>query len=298
MDKALCRAENNLVERVARYCLFNYLREILFTLSGAASNRLIVGKFLVPVQVASYGFAQSMGDTVNRYQPSVMLRNMLMPALIARYTKSGDHKQLNFFCNLIYKINMLLLLPGIVIIALVGNELCSLLSGGKYPDSGWILLIVLILMVVQGHNQILEVHAQSAEENKGLLLAALINSSFLLLGLFLVQRQGILGLLVARFFGQMARDSFLASYLVKRGIPYSFDWKSGLRMALCCILPIALIVGAVPRQVSVVGIGIISCVGLMLFLVCVRIFKPFSIEERDLVNRALGRLGFLRVGFL
>lgn len=298
MDKTSGHPGGNLVKRIVRYCLFNYMREILFTFSGAASNRLIVGKLLAPLQIATYGFAQSLGDTVNRYQPSVMLRNMLMPALIARYATSGDHYQLSLFSNIIYKIGMLLLFPVIIVIALVGNEICSLLSGGKYPDSGWMLLLILLLITVEGHNQILEVHAQSAEENSGMLFAALINSSFLLLALFFVRRWGVLGLLIARFFGQVARDSFLALYLVKREIPYSFEWKGSLRMALCCILPIALIMGTVPKQIGMVGIGIISCVCLMLFFVGVRILKPFSKQERDIVNRALGGFPFLRFAFL
>lgn len=283
----------NLWLRILNFSLLNYLRELMFLFSGHASNRLVVAKFLIPSQIATFGFAQSLSNIVKRYMPSFLLSNMINPVLMARFSEDNDHLELNRMANLIFKLNCFFLAPILIWIGLMGNHITDLLSKGKYPDAGWILLVLIGLLFVGNHSSILEVHLRAAEKNRSLFISSFISALFLIPAVLLVAWLGIAGLLLSRFFGVLFRDAFLVITLRRKGFPYSLDISGLFRLVISAIMPFLLLLMLIPEKAGFVHISFFGIASGVLFLLAAFFFKPFSARENEIINNLIGRKLFI-----
>jgi len=218
---------------------------------------------------------------------------MIQPVLMARFSKKRDYAELNRRANLIYKLNCFILAPILIWLALMGDSLTTLLSSGKYPNTGWILLALLVLLIVQGHNAILEYQGNAAEKSSILFYSSLIPGFFLLPAIFLVQWLGVAGLILSRLFGMLARDIFLVWVMRKQGMTYFLDRSGLLRLCSCVIIPIILLIPIIPENGTWLSSSVIGIVSILLFFLAAFLFKPFSVTERQIINSLLGRKVFV-----
>jgi O-antigen/teichoic acid export membrane protein len=284
--------ELNLLKRVLQFSFFNYLREMLFIFSGTATNRLVVAKFLSTASLAAFGFAQSLSDVVYRYMPSRLLKNLLRPALMGRFSQSEDYNELNLYANLIFKINNILLGLFVVVTFTMGNQLMGMVSGGRYSDSGWMLMLLIVWLFLNNHNQILEAHANAAEENKRLFLSTLVNSSFIFIAIPMTYWFNVWGLIIARCIGLFVRDAYLARHLKDKNIAYSLDWYSLAKMLFCYVISIFGLLPFVPDHLNWYEAIVLCFLSTIVYLVALYISKPFNTDDRKVFNKLVGRKVF------
>ena len=283
----------NVKKRVGSFALFNYMQQIVIMLNSQGTNRLIAGKFLSSFDVATFGFAAQLNDIFLRYLPSMVFRNLLNPALMARYAEDGDSRRLNTLVNIIYKMNFFVLAPAFIFIAVAGNDFMALLSKGKYSDSDWLLFVMLIMLVVRSNNIMLETHANASEKNQYLFKSALVNAVFFIPTLFAVQVFGAFGLLLLRLVGMLIRDIYFAKKLCKEGIKYKFDIVGTFKIA-----GISTFIALILKLLYITGSGMIALViffllSLFLFLVITLFIKPFTDIERKTINNLIGQNVFI-----
>ena len=72
--------------------LFNHLTDSRAKLRivGKASNYLVIAKYMLPLEVATFGFAQTFARTIRRYMPATLLSDMIRPVFMARFAKTRD----------------------------------------------------------------------------------------------------------------------------------------------------------------------------------------------------------------
>ena len=279
--------DDKLWGRIKDYCCFNHLRQLTIIVSGFSADSLIVSKFLPPGVMAAYGFAKSLSEIIQRYIPSFLLQNLLQPVLMSQFSQNSDFENLTKKTKLIFKINLFMIGPLLIWIGSTGDAITSLLSKGKYPDAGWILLLLLIMLALENYTQMLTTIFNAAEKNKAAFFSDLVNAAFLFPAIILINIWGLSGLLIARICGLIFKNFFLAYRLKKDKIYYNHDAISLCKILVSCILAIT-IMSQLPVN-SYIHLFLSAVFSLFLFLVCTYIVKPFTLDERAAINRMIGK---------
>ena len=280
-------------KRLFKYSFFSYFVLLIRQLYSPASNRLLIGKFLQPTSIASFGFAQSLNNTTQRYSPSFLLRNMLMPVLMGKFSEKKDFDELNSRSILIFKINCMLFAPIICLLTLMGNDFMAIISANKYTNSGWILLSLIIILQIINHNQILEIAANAGEKTKLLFNSDCVVAVFFIPIIPLLIWYGIGGVLFCRFVSFLVRDIFLTIKLANVGIIYKPDWLGYSKILTGCFLTICVLYPFIDFPLEIIDISFFSLVTVLICIIFLWLLKPFTKAEREQINSLLGKNIFI-----
>jgi O-antigen/teichoic acid export membrane protein len=254
---------------------------------GAASTpgamRLVLASGLGLAEAGLYAFLQSLERLVSQYLPATLLRNLVRPMLIARYTQRGNTDLLRAGTGLLLKSNLLAVIGGLVVIAVCGDQLVHALSGGKFPDAGLTLLLLYVNMIATSQRGVQEMVMQITGNARALWMTALVTP----LALFLVWRFSGHGLDVAVAIviaGSVTTNGLAAAFLQRRTGWFRVDWRGMAAIFLPGLLAAAgglLLARVVPALYA----GVAS---LGLFVAMVRVGRPFRPPEIGAVERVVG----------
>ncbi len=142
---------------VARLAVNNYGYNLLAALPQGSTMILLAAAFLAAPFVAAYGFYINLLERFRQYLPLQFMLNLAEPVLIAGYVGSGDFQKLCRNSRLLYKFNLLLLLPALAWFAAISGELTGLLTGGRHAEHGWILPVLVLQLTIGSHATILQI---------------------------------------------------------------------------------------------------------------------------------------------
>ena len=137
---------------------------------------LLATRTLGPEAAAPLGFARNLAEQVRKYLPSEFLLGIVRTLLVVRYASEQDKARLGLRAGLIYKANLLCLMPLLVLCAVRGAELSAFLSNGRYPDAHWLLTGWLAVLVILAHRRLTDLMAHTLGRS-----AATTRANFLLL---------------------------------------------------------------------------------------------------------------------
>jgi O-antigen/teichoic acid export membrane protein len=143
--------------RVRRLALDNYGYNLLAALPQSSSMIILAAAFLAAPFVAAYGFYISLLDRLKQYLPLQFMLNIAEPVLIAGYIKEQDFDRLCHHSRLLYKFNLLLILPGLAWIAAIASPLTALLTGGKFAEYAWIFPVLILQIALGSHATIVQI---------------------------------------------------------------------------------------------------------------------------------------------
>jgi len=131
-----------------------------FTLLAAPPQgyfmKMLAAAFLPTQMVAAYGFFISIAEKTRQYIPLHFMYNLIEPVMVGNYLKNKDFSVLTKRCQWLYKSNLLFLIPAIAWIAASGVFIIAALTGGKYHDDLWILLVVMLQLTIGSHVVLLQ----------------------------------------------------------------------------------------------------------------------------------------------
>jgi O-antigen/teichoic acid export membrane protein len=254
---------------------------------GAASTpgamRLVLASGLGLAEAGLYAFLQSLERLVSQYLPATLLRNLVRPVLIARYSERGNTELLKAGTGLLLKSNLLAVIGGLVVIAVCGDEIVRLLSGGKFPHAGLTLLLLYVNMIATSQRGVQEMVMQITGHARALWLTSLVQP----LALFLVWQFAGHGLNVAVaivIMGSVTANGLANVVLQLRTSWFRVDWRGMAAIFIPGLL--AVVAGlALTHAVPALYAGAAS---LLLFVVLVRLGRPFRTPEIGAVERAVG----------
>lgn len=142
---------------VARLALNNYGYNLLAALPQGSTMILLAAAFLAAPFIAAYGFYINLLERFRQYLPLQFMLNLAEPVLIAGYVGSGDFQKLCSNGRLLYKFNLLLLLPAMAWLGAISGELTGLLTGGRHAEHGWILPVLVLQLAIGSHATILQI---------------------------------------------------------------------------------------------------------------------------------------------
>lgn len=280
---------------VARRMYFAHL--VSLTYSPQVLTNLVM-RMLGNEATALFGFLRALNDQVARYLPATLLFSLIRPKLVASYVGGGGMAELTRNANLAGKLSLFVLVSLIAFVALSGDVLVAVLSGGKFADTGWLLLGFLMGLVPFSQRQLLESVVVAIGRANVCVWASASGLVMLPLTWALIQADfGLWAPVIAIGAGHLAFNTFVLA-VIARSDGYRADWLSVLKMFGCAALAYLILV-ALPLELvdqvlskwSALFLEAILIVSSYLLLAWV--FKPFSQEERDRINAIVKRRVFI-----
>lgn len=278
-----------LFRRLRRFAFFGYSAQILMQGFGTDVLKLIVVRLSGVLEGARYGFSTSLMDIVSRYLPAVLLVRLIRPIFISRYAINKDFGQINIFSSIILKLNLLLLVPLISFVALTGDQVATLVSGGRYADTGPLLFLTLLMLIPMSHQWVISLVANTLEVNELQFFGSIVALLGVPVVYFLVLKYGATGAPLGSYIYSALYNIFAVSYLRFKGYKYKQD-ISGLIKIIAAGF-VAYYLTLIFQDKFEGGLGLIISglqVGFYFIILCV-ILKPLGREERAVLSNIFPR---------
>ena len=281
--------------RVRVYSTPAYFAQLVGVIQGPDVVKLLVAKLAGAVQTGAFGFAAAIGGMLQRYLPVFLLIGMVRPLFVSQHARDANAERLVHLANLVFKLNVFVLAPATMLFAAAGEQVASLLSGGKFPEAGPYLVAFAVLLVIQTLHTVLGLIALAVEEGRASLHGTLFGLAGLAVGLVSYPKYGPLALCGGLIVSELIWCGVMRSALRRHGIRFVLDWTGMVK-----IWGVAGVV-SLPVWMQHTGtdgaslITLIAATGLMalLYLGFARALRPFSAAERSLINRVLPRPVFI-----
>lgn len=253
--------------------------------------KMVTAAFLPSALVAAYGFFSSLAERVRQYIPLYLFYNLIEPVMIAKYLEDKDFDKLAYRCQLLYKTNLLVLIPVMAVLVVAGPELIGLLTGGKYPEYNWVLLVVLAQLSIGSHVVLLQLMLNSIGRAELLVKASLVSLVVLFLaagGVLLLDPNYII--CVPLLFS-LSCNTYIVARLSAAGYRYSPEWRMLFKLLVGALLAILVTCAGlyfIKNSINAMSVVLFSSalVGLVFCLV-IYLLKVFRIEELTLLRSFL-----------
>jgi O-antigen/teichoic acid export membrane protein len=252
--------------------------------SNPGAVRLVLANGLGLAESGLFAFLQTLERLVSRYLPATLLKNLIRPVLISRYVARGDQDLLMAGAGLLLKSNMLAVVGGLVVIAVCGDQIVAIMSGGKFTGAGLTLLLLYVNMIATSQRGVQEMVMQITGHTRVLWITSVVSPIALLL-IWLLSGYGLNVAVLVMTAGSLTANSLAAAVLQARTDWFRVDWRGMAGILL-------------PGLVAAVG-GILllgwarpfvaGACAFVLFLCLLRIGRPFNGDEVGAVERVTGR---------
>ncbi len=308
--------------RTARHMYFSHLVTLAYCQQVFV---FMTQRFLGVESTALFGFLLNLYGQICRYLPTTLLFSLIRPKLMASYLSGGGMKQLTCSANLVGKVSLFVLMPLLVFSWLAGGELLSLLSGGKFTQSGYYLGGLLLALIPFSQRQILETVAVACGRSYLCSWGSSLGVLALPLAYWLLESgQGLWSPILAMTLGQMIFNTTLIAAMAFT-TTYRADATGLFKLMAAALVVFMLTIQAIMVWAGLIqpcvngfslenieclvsaflaiqlelsthgwlGLVIMGVVACGLFLLVSFFFKPFRTDERLRLNRLLKRNVFV-----
>jgi O-antigen/teichoic acid export membrane protein len=256
-------------------------------MSGAASPgaiRLALANGLGVAQSGLFAFLQSLERLVSRYLPATLVRNLIRPILISRAVGKGSTELLKSGTGLLLKSNMLTVVAGLVVIAVCGDQIVFIMSGHKFRGAGLTLLLLYVNMIAASQRGVQEMVMQITGHTRQLWITTVVSPVALFM-VWLFSKHGLNVAVLIVTAGSMTAN-WLASWVLQvRTDWFRVDWRG-----MAAIFLPGLAAGAVGMVLAMWMKPLIAgALAPLIFVLFLRIGKPFNAGEVRTVERAIGK---------
>jgi len=274
------------MSRTARHM---YLSQLIALSYSPQVLLVLIRRYLGVEATAVFGFLRSLYEQASRYLPATLLFSLIRPKLVASYVGQGGIEELARNANLAGKLSLFVLMPLVVFVGVRGEELVSLLAGGKFPDTGYYLLGLMLALIPYSQRQIVETVAVTSGHSRLCTFAATLGVVMLPLTYILLEvGLGLWAPIIGLGIGNLMFNGFI---LVGMGRITSYrPDMPGFTKLMLVSLTVYLIVSFMP----VPGYGWVSLISaaaavMITYLATAYLIKPFAQAERDTLNRLAAR---------
>ncbi|GJL74301.1 lipopolysaccharide biosynthesis protein [Nitrosomonas sp.] len=242
---------------------------------------------------ALFGFLCKLYSQLASYLPATLLFSLIQPKLVASYVNAKNMSELVRNAKLAGKLSLFVLMPAVAYVWLVGDELLSLISGGKFTQSGYYLTGLMFALIPLSQHRILTTIAVAIDKNHIVMWSGLLGVLSLPLAYGLLEAgQGLWGPIAAMIISQALFNASIISFLV-RNTTYRPDTVGFAKLIMAAIsgfflaqLPIIQIQGWASLLIMVLLVP-------GFFLLAAYYIKPFKADERERLNSFINRKIFV-----
>ena len=273
---------------VARHMYFS---DLITLGSGPQLFTFMIQRYLGAEATALFGFIRRLLELGYHYLPASLLAELLRPKLVASYVGKGGMMELASNANLMGKISLFVLMPILALIWLSGSEILSLLSSGKFTQSGIYLAALLLTLVPLSQRTILESVAMTCNKSQLCTLASTLSLVALPLGYFLLEAgHGIWSVIFAMIIAQIIFNTTVIAAMVHT-TSYRVDTIGFFKLIaaglVSYILPQYLTFQfAIPTQ-GISGLLAMAALAGSFYLLIAYFLKPLREDELDRLTRLI-----------
>lgn len=257
-------------------------------LNGSTSSRgairLALANAIGIYETGLFAFLQSLRRLVDRYMPGVLLRGIIRPLMLARAYSPGGMAVVEAGTGFLMKLNLLIITAGSVVIAVGGDALVMQLSGNKFPNAGFTLLLMFMALAVSSQRSIIDMVMQVTGHTSTLRATSML-APVALLAVWLFADHGLNVAVLIIACGGAISNWIAMSVLIRSTGGFRFDWR-GL---MATVVPAALVIGAGVLLRMIVHPITAIAIALVLFALLLWLAKPFNNRELGVVERAVGQ---------
>lgn len=204
----------------------NYGAQLIMLLYGPDALRLVASSQAGLAQAGRFGAVHSLYEYIQRYLPAFMLLRLIRPVFVSRYTANRDFSALNAMGAIVLKINLVVLTPLLVFLAVAGDTVLGALSKSRYADAGWLLVAYVGLLVPMSNQWVVSIIANTTEQNDTQVKAAAIALPGIAIGAALVPSFGIAALVGGAWVSYLLYNLAAVAWLRRAGFPYRPDGRA------------------------------------------------------------------------
>ena len=130
-----------------RYAFFNQFNDAGTFLLSTRGDNLFVAALMNPIAVGTYSFYVRLNQMVRHILPINMFENVIQPLFFAIPPGEAEQRLPRYF-SLLLNTNLLLLLPVTAYATLYHAEIVTVIFGGKFLESSWLLPLIVLFTTV------------------------------------------------------------------------------------------------------------------------------------------------------
>lgn len=294
-DEAVASGALPELRRVMDYVMPAYGAQMLWLAQWPDMVKMLIARLADSVQAGAFGFCATLNSMLQRYLPVFLLIGMVRPIFVSAKEKGRTNQELVQLASLVFKLNLFLLCPALVVALFQGDALIALLSGNKFVDAGGYFSAFIVLLMLQSLHMVMSLLAMVMENGKAMLKAMFWGLTGIGAGVAGVPLLGPLSLALGLILSEAIRCCVVQAKLKENQISFTLEWAGLGKMFLASLLSggILLVVEKITFLGQLWGLlaGLVAMGGsyaLLSFLL-----KPFLLREREKINRVLPRPVFL-----
>lgn len=224
------------LRRVLPFVLPAFLTQLLGLSYGPDVLKLVLNSGPDASALATFGFAFSLAAMVQRYLPVSILGGLFRPLFVAGSARGDAKLVLARLVSVLCKLNWLVIALPLVALAPCAAELTSMLSKGNYPESGAVLLWLLLGTAFVAMHGVLSLYCLAREQSRAPLIATVLAACSLPIAVLLTRLYGAIGLAIGWGLSELVWV-LACSALLGRGIGMpAIAWSSLLRVPFLALL--------------------------------------------------------------
>jgi hypothetical protein len=280
---------------IARFMWHMAPSDLLGSASSAGALRLALANSIGVAESGLFAFLQSLQRLAGRYLlPGTLLRSLIMPMLVARASAPAGASVLAHGASLLIKSNVIVVGAGIAVIAVGGDRIVGLLSGGKFPQAGFTLLLMFVALVSSAQGVVLGMVMQVTARASVLRTTSLLAPLALLLIWLFADRGLDFAVMILIASGVLSNLIVVAALRRSAGIGIEWRGQGAVYLAMLGAIAAGRAVEAAGLSAVPSGGVALACFGLLLVLT-----RPFNAAEYAMVEKTVGRRMALRtIGLL
>jgi O-antigen/teichoic acid export membrane protein len=265
----------------------NYASGIVEYMYSPSFLMLLLAKVLPPSHIAGMGFVLRLTDLVRNYLPGMLVFGVVRARMIGSFTLDRNYENLRSWAQFLYKVSLLTLLPVIGIVIVFGADLLRLASGGRYAEYHPVFAALICWLALRLHRNILNVVFNAVELMHLWVRVSMVSLLVLPVLWLAAQRFGPWFVVVALYGNELIINCAAVWQLRRRGYawPVLRGWvlRATFALMLICAAGFALPSATVPAMVGA------ACAMMCLYVVAAFVLRVLDLEDRQLMNRTLGR---------
>lgn len=270
-----------------------YLSNLLTMLYSPPIYLLFIQRYLGVEAAAVFGFLRTLYEQISRYLPATLLFSLVRPKLVASYVGDSGAGGLSRNANLAGKLSLFALMPLVATAGVVGQDMVSLLSGAKFPETGLLFFGFMLALIPFSQRQILETVAVTSGHSYLCIRAAA--SGLLMLPLLYVLLDAGLALwspVITLGLGYLVFDSMILVGIVRHTSyrPDVHGFYKLLAAASAGFLAAAWLPAVHPAWTHLINVAMLV---MVVYLLVGWLIKPFSAKERLRLNGMFNRKLFI-----
>lgn len=264
-----------------------YLVQIIGQVYGTNALKLLVMRTLGPEATGALGFAQSIVDMIRNYLPAHLLAGWVRPLMVSRYVASRNPQEIAEIAWMIFKLNLIGIVPLAVFFALAGDEAGTIASGGKFPTAGALFLWLSVLLVFQTAHILISLLTITIERPAANLLATLLACLGLPLAWLLAPELGVAGVILSLIVAESIWVGVVAGSLHRHTVVRRLDPTGMLSIVFVgiAVWGIGYLLPWPERLPPMADVLVIAAFVGIAFLAVLAIFKPLLPRERELLGK-------------